>query len=104
MLVFLGTGLAYIGGWGAMYYSEVFRWTWVEWPFFACLTIISQVVLIASIVLGIICRKNFKKGLAQYCTSAKENLNISYGFTDKGLQISLCGRHTHRRGLRARLI
>lgn len=69
MLVFLGTGLAYIGGWGAMYYSKVFRWTWIEWPFFACLSVTALGVQIASVVIGFFCWRKFHQGFAQWCKS-----------------------------------
>lgn len=67
MIAFLFVGFAGLTCWSVMYYSEVFRWTWLQWPFFACFVIISQVVLIASIILGIMCWRNFHKGLAQFC-------------------------------------
>ncbi|KAL5512610.1 hypothetical protein ACEPAG_3263 [Sanghuangporus baumii] len=66
MLAFLLVGLFYIGGWGVLYYSQVFRWTWIQWPFFACLVVSAMIVQLASIGLGIICWRNFHCGLAQY--------------------------------------
>lgn len=68
MLAFLIMGLAYIGGWSAMYYSEVFRWTWVEWPFFASLSVTAQAVQVASVIIGVVCWRNFHRGFAQWRT------------------------------------
>ena len=41
----------------------------MQWPYLGCFTVASFVLLIASMVLGVVCRMNFGKGLAQYCTS-----------------------------------
>lgn len=67
MVAFLLLGVIYIGGWGVLYYSQVFRWTWIQWPFFASLSVSAALVQLASIILGIICWRNFHRGLAQYC-------------------------------------
>jgi hypothetical protein len=66
MAAFLFIGFVFIVCWSLMYYSQVYRWTWVQWPFFASLTVAAQLVLIASIALGVICWRNFHKGLAGY--------------------------------------
>ncbi|KAJ7279024.1 hypothetical protein C8J57DRAFT_1125785 [Mycena rebaudengoi] len=66
MVGFLGIAFFYIAGWSLMFYSIVYRWSFVEWPFLGCLTIASFVLIISSAVLGAICWKNFNKGLAQY--------------------------------------
>ncbi|KAI5120285.1 hypothetical protein M0805_005342 [Coniferiporia weirii] len=66
MLAFLCMGALYVIGWGIMYYSQVFRWTWIQWPFFASLSVAAQIVQLASVVLGVVCKRNFHRGLAQY--------------------------------------
>jgi hypothetical protein len=66
LAVFLFLGIFYITSWGVMFYSQAFRWTFASWPFFASLTVAAFVMLIASFVLGVICRKNFDKGLAHF--------------------------------------
>ncbi|KZT05262.1 uncharacterized protein LAESUDRAFT_236634 [Laetiporus sulphureus 93-53] len=66
MAVFLVVCFFYIVSWSIMFYSEVYRWTFLAWFFFAALTIVSFVMLIATAVFGVICRLNFGKGLAEY--------------------------------------
>ncbi|KAH8115391.1 hypothetical protein DFH11DRAFT_1507661, partial [Phellopilus nigrolimitatus] len=66
MLAFLVVGALYVCGWGVIYYSQVFRWTWLQWPFFASLSVAAQIVQLASVVLGVVCRRSFHRGLAQY--------------------------------------
>ncbi len=44
--------------------------TFVQWPYLGCFIVASFVLLIASMVLGIVCRINFGKGLAEYCGSS----------------------------------
>jgi hypothetical protein len=67
MAAFLAIAFVLLTCWAIMYYSLVFRWTWLQWPFFASLTVASQLVLVGSIVLGVLSWKNFGKGLAQFC-------------------------------------
>lgn len=66
MAIFLIIAFVIISGWAIMFYSLVYRWTFVQWPLLACYTIEAYIVLIGSIVLGIICWLNFGKGLAHY--------------------------------------
>ncbi|KAG5638405.1 hypothetical protein H0H81_000182 [Sphagnurus paluster] len=66
---FLGTAIVLLSGWCIMFYSMVYRWTFVEWPFLACFTVASLILIIASTILGVICRLNFGKGLAQYLSA-----------------------------------
>jgi hypothetical protein len=46
--------------------STSFRWTFVLWPFFAVMAVISGVLMIISFILGVACRCNFGKGLPRY--------------------------------------
>jgi len=66
MIVFLAIGFAIISGWAIMFYSIVYRWSFLQWPYLGCFTVASFILLISSMVLGIVCRINFGKGLAQY--------------------------------------
>jgi len=66
MISFLAIAFFFIAGWGIMFYSIVYRWSFVQWPYLGCFTVASFVLIIASIVLGTICWRNFGKGLAEY--------------------------------------
>ncbi|EIN13407.1 hypothetical protein PUNSTDRAFT_48389 [Punctularia strigosozonata HHB-11173 SS5] len=66
MLIFLGMSLLYLGGWGAMFKSTTFRWTFKEWRFFSIMVAASAFLVLISFVLGVICRVNFGKGLPRY--------------------------------------
>lgn len=68
--VFVVLGLIFEAGWSGMYDSLVWRWTWIQWPFFASTAVAAQFILLASVVLGIICRMNFGKGLKEYLEAA----------------------------------
>ncbi|KAJ7141870.1 hypothetical protein C8R43DRAFT_1131174 [Mycena crocata] len=63
---FLGIAFFIVAGWAIMFYSIVYRWSFVEWPYLGCFTVASFVLMIASAILGTICWRNFGKGLAQY--------------------------------------
>ncbi|KAJ7145854.1 hypothetical protein C8R44DRAFT_756050 [Mycena epipterygia] len=63
---FLAIAFFFIIGWSIMFYSIVYRWTFVQWPYLGCFTVASFVLLTASAILGLICWRNFDKGLAQY--------------------------------------
>ncbi|CAE6349584.1 unnamed protein product [Rhizoctonia solani] len=66
---FLIISLLFITAWAAMFASDVYRWTFATWPFFAAMTVTSFVVLVATTGLAIVCRYNFKKGLALFLQS-----------------------------------
>ncbi|TFK37643.1 hypothetical protein BDQ12DRAFT_150777 [Crucibulum laeve] len=66
MAAFLLVAFLITLGWLIMFYSIVYRWTFVQWPFLGCFTVASLILLVASIALGVICRLNFGKGLAEY--------------------------------------
>ncbi|KAG5640977.1 hypothetical protein DXG03_006470 [Asterophora parasitica] len=66
MGVFLGISGLFLTLWSIMFYSIVYRWTFIEWPYLACFTVASLMLILASIVLGVVCRMNFGKGLKQY--------------------------------------
>ncbi|KAI0772470.1 hypothetical protein BD413DRAFT_612613 [Trametes elegans] len=63
---FLLLNVCYIAGWGAMFYSKVYLWTFIEWPFFGCTTLVSFLVLTGALVFGVICWTGFGNGLAHY--------------------------------------
>ncbi|KAF8662748.1 hypothetical protein AX16_001106 [Volvariella volvacea WC 439] len=79
LLVFLGIAFLFIVGWSVMFYSIVYRATFMEWPFFACLTVASFILIVSSMGLSVICRLNFDRGLAQYlhAEAALASLNFT---------------------------
>ncbi|KAJ7468592.1 hypothetical protein FB451DRAFT_1479997 [Mycena latifolia] len=66
MVSFLGIAFFFIAGWSIMFYSIVYRWSFLQWPYLGCFTVASFILIIASAILGTICWRNFDKGLAQY--------------------------------------
>jgi len=66
MVGFIGISFVIITGWSIMFYSIVYRWSFVQWPYLGCFTVASHILIIATMILGLICRMNFGKGLAQY--------------------------------------
>ncbi|KAG6837874.1 hypothetical protein H0H93_013027 [Arthromyces matolae] len=66
MFVFLLLSIMYLGGWGVMFFSTTFRWTFVTWTFFSIMAVASVLLTVASLVLGVVCRHNFGKGLLRY--------------------------------------
>ncbi|KAL0060549.1 hypothetical protein AAF712_012669 [Marasmius tenuissimus] len=65
-LIFIVFAFVHLACSSVMFYSEVYRWTFVNWPNFGCYVIASLVLLTASFILGILCRMNFGQGLSQY--------------------------------------
>ncbi|KAG5725096.1 hypothetical protein E4T56_gene10267 [Termitomyces sp. T112] len=66
MIVYLGIAFFLLTSWSLMFYSIVYRWEFLNWPYLGCFTVASLILIVASLVLGVICRLNFGKGLAQY--------------------------------------
>ncbi|GJJ09564.1 hypothetical protein Clacol_003787 [Clathrus columnatus] len=65
-LIFLLLNMVFVGLWAGIFDSTSFRWTFVLWPFFAVMVCVSGTLMLTTLVLGIICRLNFGKGLTRY--------------------------------------
>lgn len=66
MLVFLVLSFGYLVGWGVMFASTTFRWTFVQWRFFSLIASGSVFLTLMALILGVVCRLNFGKGLSHY--------------------------------------
>jgi hypothetical protein len=66
MTLFLVLALLFVAAWATMFYSQVYRWTFLQWTFLACMSTASFIVIIASMILGTISWLNFDQGLANY--------------------------------------
>lgn len=75
---FLLAGLVVITIWTIMFFSPLYRFVFLTWPFFANMTIVSYVFLVATSVLGIACRFNFGQGLAHYLMVLKSLANDDF--------------------------
>lgn len=66
MFVFLFLSVLYLAAWGVMFFSTTFRWTFVTWRFFSVMAGASVLLTVMSLILGVVCRFNFGKGLLRY--------------------------------------
>ncbi|TCD70634.1 hypothetical protein EIP91_002353 [Steccherinum ochraceum] len=66
MLIFLFLSFLYLVGWSAMFVSNTFRLTFQQWRFFSLMTSASVFLAAVTVVLGILCRINFGKGLRRH--------------------------------------
>lgn len=66
MIVFLVLSTLYLAGWGAMFDSPTFRWTFIQWGFFGAMAANSALLVLIGLIVGIMCRMNFGKGLVNY--------------------------------------
>ncbi|TEB39045.1 hypothetical protein FA13DRAFT_1725010 [Coprinellus micaceus] len=66
MFGFLVISVVYLAGWGVMFFSTTFRWTFVTWRFFSVMASASVALTCVAFILGVICRFNFDKGLLRY--------------------------------------
>jgi hypothetical protein len=73
MIVFLVLCLGYLGGAGGMLKANTFRWTYINWPFFALIFTAGAILVLMAFILGVLCRINFGKGLPRYreCAPAR---------------------------------
>jgi hypothetical protein len=69
MLIFLVLSMLYMAGWGVMFFSTTFRWTFTTWLFFAVMASVSVFLTFVGMILGIVCRLNFHKGVTCYRVS-----------------------------------
>jgi len=66
MFIFLSLSILYLGGWGFMFFSTTFRWTFITWRFFSIMASASVLLTVLSTILGVVCCYNFGKGLTRY--------------------------------------
>lgn len=76
LAAFLCVELLFILGSSLMFLSDLYQWTFYAWPCLGCFITASLLLLVASFVLGLVCFKNFGKGLSQYLY-AEANLSSS---------------------------
>ncbi|KAH9853099.1 hypothetical protein C2E23DRAFT_823292 [Lenzites betulinus] len=72
MATFLGGAVLILAGWAAMFIAATFRWTYVTWLFFSLMTTAAVLLTVVVLVLGIVCRINFGKGLPRYLNAQEE--------------------------------
>jgi len=66
MIVFLVLSTLYLVGWGAMFDSPTFRWTFFQWGFFGAMASVSALLVLIGFIVGVMCHLNFNKGLVDY--------------------------------------
>ncbi|KAG6908705.1 hypothetical protein DXG01_003638 [Tephrocybe rancida] len=49
-----------------MFFSDLYRFIFVTWPFFATLTVTAFILIVTTALLGVWCRLNFGRGLSHY--------------------------------------
>ncbi|KAJ3992829.1 hypothetical protein F5050DRAFT_1786218 [Lentinula boryana] len=75
-ITFISVASLFILASSFMFISPTYRWTFYAWPCLGCFITASLILLIATVVLGSVCLKNFGKGLAEYLY-ASSNLSSS---------------------------
>ncbi|EDR15729.1 uncharacterized protein LACBIDRAFT_300960 [Laccaria bicolor S238N-H82] len=78
MFIFLLLSMLYLAGWGVMFFSTTFRWTFTTWRFFSVMASASVFLTLLSFVLGVVCRYNFGKGLLRYLNAHQSLLESDF--------------------------
>lgn len=65
--------------WPAMFSSDIYRYVFVTWPFFACVSVTSYLFVLATTLMAIICRMNFGKGLGHFSECSLISLRVPFG-------------------------
>lgn len=78
----------------ALFFSPMYRYIFLTWPFFTTVTCTAYVLLVATTVFSIICRLNFGKGLAEYLhvTHVLEGIDftpVCFSKTEEGMKKNL---------------
>ncbi|KAI0799600.1 hypothetical protein BC629DRAFT_1497116 [Irpex lacteus] len=66
MAVFIIILIGFIALFLSLFSSGAFRFSWLQWPFFASVTGVNCAVLIVCAVFAILCRTHFGEGLSHY--------------------------------------
>ncbi|PBK63681.1 hypothetical protein ARMSODRAFT_963000 [Armillaria solidipes] len=84
MFTFIFVGFLFLLCESLMLYSQVYRWTFIMWANLACFTVAYMIVIVACIILGIVCLRNFDQGLTQYLNA--ESVLASSNFAPEVFQ------------------
>lgn len=76
---FQGATFVLVVCWGLMFYSRVFRWTFLQWPFLGCVTVASFLGVILAALWAEVGRRCFGRGLRHFRTSASRPLFVRLG-------------------------
>ncbi|KAK0236774.1 hypothetical protein EDD85DRAFT_586533 [Armillaria nabsnona] len=70
-----------------MFASNLYRFIFMSWPFFATMTVTTYILLVATSALGVVCRLHFDKGLAQFLrvSDALEGMDFTPAYFSKNL-------------------
>lgn len=84
-----------------MFYSQVFRWTFISWPNLACFLVASMILMLACIILGAICLRNFGKGLSHYlhADSILESLDFSPAVFENDIDYHVDSKAEHDKAI-----
>lgn len=80
MAAFLAISVLFIGMWGAMIASKVYRFMFLTCTFFATTSVLAFLLLLATVGLGLFCWSHFGLGLTEYrkCLLAAVDYQLSY--------------------------
>ena len=62
-----------------MFANAIYRYIFVTWSFFACVSVTSYLFVLATAVIAIICRMNFGKGLGHFRECSFISLRVPFG-------------------------
>ncbi|KAK0478776.1 hypothetical protein IW261DRAFT_186567 [Armillaria novae-zelandiae] len=70
-----------------MFASNLYRFIFMSWPFFATMTVTTYILLVATSALGVVCRLHFDKGLAQFLrvSDALEGMDFTPAYFSKNI-------------------
>ncbi|TFK93548.1 hypothetical protein K466DRAFT_100398 [Polyporus arcularius HHB13444] len=78
MMGFLAVAALILVGWATMFVAATFRWTYATWLFFSLMTTAAVLLTLTTLILGIVCRINFGKGLTRYLNAQEELTDSEY--------------------------
>ncbi|KAI0724235.1 hypothetical protein C8T65DRAFT_625846 [Cerioporus squamosus] len=78
MMGFLAVAVLILVGWATMFIAATFRWTYATWLFFRLMTTAAVLLTLTTLILGIVCRVNFGKGLTRYLNAQEELTDSEY--------------------------
>jgi hypothetical protein len=62
-----------------MFSSAIYRYVFVTWPFFACVSVTSYLFVLATTIMAVVCRMNFGKGLGHFSEFSLTSFRITFG-------------------------
>ncbi|KAG8954158.1 hypothetical protein FRC04_000378 [Tulasnella sp. 424] len=84
MYAFFGISIFLLGQWASSFGSSAWKLTFVNWTFFAIMSVVAAGLTVGVVIFGVICFRNFGEGLGNYLKTEEDLTGEDFERITKG--------------------